>query len=518
MNDIVLQEPGIVETVQASVFLAQFGPASIGVRTPPGSTAHAGWKIPHPIGRRSSPRRLRQRRRHGFRLSSLAPRATMLEKGSSCMSNGTTAVVAAVDSLPFGVATADNDGNITWANAAYALLAGCTPGDLVGQSAGEFDWDALAHAPPSSEPWRGQATCRRKTGEAYSIEHSVTPLRGPAGEVTGFWIMKRDATGLRRDAGLPHQAEANLSALIESTNDLIWSVDLDYRLLTFNNALRDDVLSGTAVQVAVGMRPQDWMPPERAALWPPMFARALSEGPFRVEYQVLSSRTLELSFNPIRQDGRKTGVSVFGKDITERKTAENTLREAEAKYRNIFEGAVEGMYQTTVQGRSLAANPALAKILGYDSAEELISAITDTTQKLWIDPHERSRCVQLLEDQEVVRDFECQFRRKDGTAVWVSINLRKVCPDEQTAYYEGFIVDITERKRMRDALRKSEEKFAKPFLCNPAVTILFTPEAQGNRIAAVNEAFEQNTGFQREEVLGSTTKQLGLWADPSYFV
>ena len=433
------------------------------------------------------------------------------------MSTGTTAVTAAVESLPFGVAITDPHGTITWANAAYALLSGCTPGDLVGQSAGEFDWDVLAHAAPSSEPYRGRTVSQQKSGDVCSVEHSITTLRNPTGEVTGFWLMKRDATGLRRDAGLPHQAEANLSALIESTNDLIWSVDLDYRLLTFNNALRDDVLSGTAVQVAVGMRPQDWMPPERAALWPPMFARALSEGPFRVEYQVLSGRTLELLFNPIRQDGRKTGVSVFGKDITERKTAENVLREAEAKYRNIFEGAVEGMYQTTVQGRSLAANPALAKILGYDSAEELISAITDTTQYLWIDPHERSRCVQLLEDQEVVRDFECQFRRKDGTAVWVSINLRKACPDEQTAYYEGFIVDITERKRMRDALRKSEEKVAKLFLCNPAVTILFTPEAQGNRIADVNEAFEQNTGFQREEVLGSTTKQLGLWADPSDF-
>src|ERR1022692_849076 len=316
------------------------------------------------------------------------------------MPTSTTAVVAAVDALPFGVATTDAHGSITWANAAYSQVTGCTPGDLIGQSAGEFDWEALSHAQPSSEPWRGQAANRRKNGEAYSAHYSITTLRDPAGEATGFWIMKRDATGLRRDAGLPHQAEANLSALIESTNDLIWSVDLDYRLLTFNNALRDDVLSGTAVQVAVGMRPQDWMPPERATLWPPMLARALSEGPFRVEYQVLSSRTLELSFNPICQDGRKTGVSVFGKDITERKQAEDTLREAEAKHRNIFEGAVEGMYRTTVQGRSLAANPALAKTLGYDSAEELISAITDTTQNLWIDPHERTRCVQLLEDQE----------------------------------------------------------------------------------------------------------------------
>src|ERR1039457_5396425 len=94
-------------------------------RTPDGRSNPSGVEAP--------PRRLRQRRRYGFRLSSLAPRATMLAKGPSCMSNGTTAVVAAVESLPFGVATTDVDGNITWANAAYALLSGCTPVDLVGQ-------------------------------------------------------------------------------------------------------------------------------------------------------------------------------------------------------------------------------------------------------------------------------------------------------------------------------------------------------------------------------------------------
>src|ERR1039457_1393228 len=160
----------------------------------------------------------------------------------SVLPSAETALVAAAQSLPFGVAITDPHGTVTWANAAYAQLTGCTPDELLGQSAGPFDWDALAQAAPASEPWRGQAICRRNTGEAFAVERSVATLRNSAGEATGFWIMKRDATGLRRDSGLPHQAEANLSALIERTNDLIWSVDLDYRLLTFNNALRADVL------------------------------------------------------------------------------------------------------------------------------------------------------------------------------------------------------------------------------------------------------------------------------------
>ena len=166
----------------------------------------------------------------------------------------------------------------------------------------------------------------------------------------------------------PHRADANLAALIESTEDLIWSVDLNHGLLTFNRAFQDNIQRNFGVQSAVGMRPEDLLPPARAALWPPLYERALSEGPFRAEYSLADGRTLELAFNRIVQDGETTGISVFGKDITERKTAEAALREAEEKYRDIFEGALEGIYRTSLEGKALAANPALAKMLGYDSA------------------------------------------------------------------------------------------------------------------------------------------------------
>jgi PAS domain S-box-containing protein len=427
-----------------------------------------------------------------------------------------TAVVAAVEALPFGAAITDSHGTITWANAAYAQLSGCSPDQLLGQSAGTFAWDELLHATPSAEPWRGQAVCKRRTGETYSAEHSITALRGPAEQVMGFWITKRDTTGLKRSAGVMCEAEANLTALIESTEDIVWSVDLNYRLVTFNRALHTAFERSFGVLASVGMGPDDLLPPERAALFPPLYERALSEGPFRADYLLLDGRTLELSISPIRQNGQAVGVSVFGKDITERKQAEDTLREAEAKYRNIFEGVLEGIYRTTLQGKSLAANPALAKILGYDSAEELVSTITDTTHQLWIDPAERTRCVQLLEDHQLVRGFECQVRRKDGTALWVSISLRKVYSDEQTAYYEGVIGDINERKQTQDALRKSEETFAKSFLSSPAIVSLCDLTESG-RFVDVNEAFELTNGYRREEVIGRTALELGLWADLNEF-
>src|ERR1035441_8386683 len=143
----------------------------------------------------------------------------------------------------------------------------------------------------------------------------------------------------------PHRADANLSALIESTEDLIWSVDLNYGLLTFNRAFHDNIQGNFGIQSAVGMRPEDLLPPARAALLTPLYERALSEGPFRAEYPLVDGRTLELAFNPIVQDGETTGISVFGKDITERKAAEKILLDAERQYRDIFDGAIEGIYR-----------------------------------------------------------------------------------------------------------------------------------------------------------------------------
>lgn len=175
----------------------------------------------------------------------------------------------------------------------------------------------------------------------------------------------------------PHHAEASLAALIESTEDLIWSVDPNYGLLTFNQAFQDNFQRSFGVRAGAGMRPEDLLPPARAALWPPLYDRALSEGPFRAEHALLDGRILELAFNRIVQDGETTGISVFGKDITERKTAEKRLLDAERQYRDIFEGAIEGIYRITLEGKPLAVNPAFARMLGYDSAQEFLSALVN---------------------------------------------------------------------------------------------------------------------------------------------
>jgi two-component system, LuxR family, sensor kinase FixL len=137
------------------------------------------------------------------------------------------------------------------------------------------------------------------------------------------------------------------------------------------------------------------------------------------------------------------------------------LIESEARYRGIFDGAIEGIFRTSWQGKSLVANPALAKMLGYDSVEDAVLTIEDSARQAWADPDERSRFVRLFEGREAVRGYECQLKRKDGTKIWVSLSSRKIRGAEgQEGYLEGFVQDITERKRAEQEIERQRNELA----------------------------------------------------------
>ena len=334
---------------------------------------------------------------------------------------------------------------------------------------------------------------------------------------------------------MPNQTEANLSALIESTEDHIWSVDLSCRLILFNRAFQRHVEQIYGVQVAVGMRPEDMFLLERAAPWPQLFKRALSEGPFRIEHSLLDGHTLEMAFNPIIADGEATGVSVFGKDITERKAAESALKEAEKKYRAIFDGALEGMFQISPErtplsmNRALATmvgeralepayrrhplsmNRALAKMLGYDSPEEVYSTVKDVAREAWAYQDERARFLRKIDEHGTVRGFECQLKRKDGSNIWVSLNARRVCGvDGQLLCHEGFATDITERKLAEMQLRDSEERYRATFE-QAAVGIVHA--SFDGRYLRCNTRFAEIVGYALEEIPGMTFQQITLPED-----
>ncbi|WRH66228.1 MAG: adenylate/guanylate cyclase domain-containing protein [Planktothrix sp. GU0601_MAG3] len=148
-----------------------------------------------------------------------------------------------------------------------------------------------------------------------------------------------------------------------------------------------------------------------------------------------------------------------GIDITERKQAEEALKQAEANYRSIFENAVEGIFQTTPTGIYLSANPALARIYGYQSPEELIQNLTNIQDQLYVQPQRRQEFVQLLEKQGAIVRFESQIRRLDGQLTWISENAFAVRDEAgNLLHYEGTVEDINERKQAESALQRAMEQ------------------------------------------------------------
>jgi len=135
------------------------------------------------------------------------------------------------------------------------------------------------------------------------------------------------------------------------------------------------------------------------------------------------------------------------------------IQQAEEKYRSIFENSVEGIFQSTPDGRYLSANPSLVDLYGYESLEELCASITDIEHQLYVLPDRRSKFMRLIEEKGCVSDFESQVYCKDGSVIWVSETARAVRDrNGNLLYYEGTVANITARKQAEEALRIEQEK------------------------------------------------------------
>ncbi len=215
----------------------------------------------------------------------------------------------------------------------------------------------------------------------------------------------------------------------------------------------------------------------------------------------------ELELYGLRKDGTEfpvdialgyleteSGIIVLStvRDITEHKRMEEAIRISEAKYRSIFENAAEGIFQTTIDGRILAANPACVRILGYTSSDELIKNVTDV-RKLYAEPGRRLHLVRLIRSEGTISDFEAIINRKDGAKIWVSINAHALeDASGKVTGIEGMAMDITDRKR-------AQKNFQ--MLIDGAPDAIIAIEKDFN-ILLINTHTEKLFGYNRLELIG----------------
>jgi two-component system, cell cycle sensor histidine kinase and response regulator CckA len=214
-------------------------------------------------------------------------------------------------------------------------------------------------------------------------------------------------------------------------------------------------------------------------------------------------RTVLLSADPItlKDEPCILGIAV---DITER-------RQAEEKYRSIFENALEGIFRSTSDGKFLMANPALAKMHGFSSPEEIIAGVQNILQELIVDPEARKEYHQRLEKDDVVRGFEFESRRKDRTKIWLSVYSRAFRDAAgNLVYYEGHVEDVTERKKVDESLRQTLAWQAALFEGSRDGILISDKDA---KIVAANAAACKLTGYSKTELLNMKASDLQADAD-----
>ncbi|MBK5292603.1 MAG: PAS domain S-box protein [Acidobacteriia bacterium] len=231
-----------------------------------------------------------------------------------------------------------------------------------------------------------------------------------------------------------------------------------------------------------------------------------------------SRRSASLMFAPIRSGGESVGLlsiqsyspSAYSpEDLTllqalgdhcgdalRRITIAEQLRATDAKYRSIVENATEGIFQSTPEGHFCSANPALARMLGFATPEELIA--TETGREHFVEPERMAEFKRLLETKELVQGFEVEAFRKNGSRIWVSINVHRV-PDEDDGafHHEGTYQDITERKEAQFILRESEERFRALFESAPIGIALH--DAAGYFLDT-NRAYQEMLGYSEADL------------------
>jgi len=302
------------------------------------------------------------------------------------------------------------------------------------------------------------------------------PLYNTGGDIVGAIESIRDITELRQAEKDIKESRRQLADIIDFLPDAMFVVDKDGKVIAWNKAAEE--MTGVRAADMLGKSRYEYalcFYGERRPILIDLVLKPDSE--IEAKYVRMERRNRALVGESYMSKIKGGRAYVFGmasalrdtkgnivgaiesvRDITERQRAEESLRCAEEKYRSIFKNAVMGIFQSIPEGRFISANPAFARILGYDSPEELLASITDIAAQVYADPENRNEMLRIIEEKGIVREFEIQALRKDGSTSYFTINARSVRDDNgNLLYYEGTAQDVTKRKLLEARLLQSQK-------------------------------------------------------------
>ena len=306
--------------------------------------------------------------------------------------------------------------------------------------------------------------------------------------------MRRNLERARTEVTQRKQAEETnrqFAAIVESSDDAIIGKTLDGIIYSWNKGAEKTY--GFTAREAIGQSISILTPPGQGDELVQILAKVKNGGYVKnveTERRCKNGQLIwvSLTVSPVMDEhGNIVSASTIAHDITEHKRAE-------AKYHNLFENAIEGIFQSTPAGQFITGNPALARMLGYDSPGEMIAGINNLSS-LYVHPGRREEYRQLIERDGTVSDFESEVYRKDGSTLWISENGLPVRDEHgQVIHYEGTLNDISGRKQAEQQLKDYSEHLE---------------EMVEERTHDLREAQEKNVRQEKLAVLGQMAGSVG---------
>ncbi len=347
-----------------------------------------------------------------------------------------------------------------------------------------------------------EACFEQEDGSKQYFQNLIKPVYNEQNIIDGVFITVRNVTELVISQQQIEFDQNNLNALINNTDDLMWSLDLDFRLITYNKAFENMIKYMSGITVETGMVITEGFSEDQLGRWSERFNNAFAGETFTAieytpePYDIWS----ETSFHPIYNDSEIVGVACYSRDITERQKYEETLRQSEEVRMLIMNAAMDAIMCMDPDGAITVWNPQAEKIFGWSEAEILGKRIADTI----VPEPMRQLHLNGLRDyfgkgagMKPNMLYENIGQRRNGEIFPIEITMH---PVEQNGkdFYVAYVRDITERKQAEEKLRSSEIKFRA--LVENSVDAIAMLDERG-KIFYQSASSERITGYTIDEIL-----------------
>lgn len=394
---------------------------------------------------------------------------TERKKAEQALKEQTALLESLINAIPDNIYFKDLNRQYLLVNKAFEAFFQIERGEVLGKTMEEFGTlSGIEQSRESDERVMATKTFFNrehfwpdKHGKTRILETRKFPILNSDEQLIAIGGISRDISEQRQLAGILHHQKVELQTIFDSVPAWVFYKDAENHILNANMTYLESL--GLSFRDIVGRSLEEFLPSEQAKEFHRDDMEVMQSGQAKrgIVQQIQVRKTprwLTIDKVPYRdQNGVIVGVIVFAQDITDRKKAEEALRDSELKYRTLVENLDVGVFITTLDGVFLYTNPAMARIAGYDSVEELM---TVPAHKLHVSESSRQNFIKELFDKGRVKGIERFGRRKDGTLRWVSLN--SVLQKDRSGSILNIlsvVEDVDDRKQMADALEKSLERF-----------------------------------------------------------